>query len=272
MQSIRDQEEEGEHILSLDLQSVQTAALQHRTLQGRGYKTGATLRQSVHSNQGQVIAPSHWLSLDFFPWRIFFTCEWGPPRSNYMHWLFDSIFPRGFPCLFHILWRLRMWDCIWKGAGGWCQGGDQSQFRLSACSAAVHTADWCFIILSLQVSIFFIQFVQYPGMCLKDKRRMWTASVSDDKLTAPLLISAPSLQHCRPCCRLHVGGDRSDCSLHAAVRPNSGEKKNGSLSWPRDWVTKYKTETFITPSPPSPCMHRTAHVPGARINRAEHIN
>ena len=154
MQSIRDQEEEGEHILSLDLQSVQTAALQHRTLQGRGYKTGATLRQSVHSNQGQVITPSHWLWLKFFSWRIFFTCEWGPPRSNFMHWLFDSMFFRGFPCLFHILWRLRMWDWIWKGAGGWCQGGDQSQFRLSACSAAVQTADWCFTILSLQASIF----------------------------------------------------------------------------------------------------------------------
>ena len=59
---------------------------------GEVTKLGPHYDSQYTGNQGQVIAPSHWLWLEFFSWRIFLTCEWGTPQTRYMHWLFDSMF------------------------------------------------------------------------------------------------------------------------------------------------------------------------------------
>ena len=62
MQSIRDQEAEGEHILSLDLDWTAVQELQ----QGRGYKTWADywLQITQDTNQGQIITP--WIGMSPF--------------------------------------------------------------------------------------------------------------------------------------------------------------------------------------------------------------
>ena len=164
MQSIRDQEEEGEHILSLDLQSVQTAAQSTGICRGEVTKLGP--HYAVHKSSRSGYRTITLIVIRIFSWRIFLFCKWGTPQTTSIDFLNASTFWfnvfHWFSLSVHISWRLRMWDWIWKGAGGWCQGGDQSQFRLSACSAAVHTADWCFIILSLHVSIFYIFYSVWP--------------------------------------------------------------------------------------------------------------
>ena len=135
MQSIREQEAEGEHILSLDLDLTAVQDLQWGSrLQNLGrllitHYTRHQSRPDYHSMPWIRMSPLDWESFQLsnmtFCFNIFLVCF-----TFYM--TFKNV-------------RLDLKRSGWIMSGG----GDQSWFRLSACSSAVHSADWCFIIPSL---------------------------------------------------------------------------------------------------------------------------